>query len=739
LEADPASSAAHQKVGGDVERSRLTGQARVRHPGFFLASGLPTLNRPYCPNCAGRLGHIHPDLVEMLYISEQAISAALPRLRRDAIFADLLAMRYLAPSADDLEYTITSPTGSASPLLDALDATAGLLPESECDVLEDGWRLDGCSRRATERSIHSYFFPFARGGQPGSKNTAWRPGDYNRSGLHRRFKTESRAPALREWVEYDDVGGDKWLLRLNRDYVRHAFETLLRGRPILIWDFVAWTLRYCPIPHKDTSTALDWAKETALSQLRIPPTAVAREESDASALGSWFFEGRPFDESLFFSETRLSAARLIDAVVASDIAAGGGIPDSIRALRREAELEGGEVATSPEVIGEPTEELSLGSYQIETVLTEDLLISEIGIEPEAELDVRSEPFDPTLIRVEAKPLTLDLLIRRIRLGELDLNPGFQRNEVWQPENQSRLIESILIRIPLPAFYFDATDDDTWVVVDGLQRLTALKKFVVDQDLGLTGLEFLHDYDGYKYDDLPRNLRRRIDETQITAYLIEQGTPPDVKFNIFKRINTGGLPLSPQEIRHALNQGPATVLLENLAGSQEFTRATGGSVRNLRMEDRELVLRFLAVAIGPRSSYSSEDLDTLLNEALFRLNRAPLDARLDLGRRFKRAMRGAYEIFGRHAFRKFYTEHAARNPINKALFEGWSANLDRLSDAELVEVIRQRDRVKAAVIRLLQNKRFFDAISQSTGDPSRVALRDEAIRHLLEEVLSAHQS
>jgi Protein of unknown function DUF262 len=208
--------------------------------------------------------------------------------------------------------------------------------------------------------------------------------------------------------------------------------------------------------------------------------------------------------------------------------------------------------------------------------------------------------------------------------EIILQPEFQRNEVWKRAAQSRLIESLLIRIPIPAFYMDATNDEKWLVVDGQQRLSTLRQFVIDKSndrLRLTGLEFLgRDLNGADFDSLERPLQRRIKETNVTVYLIEKGTPPEVKLNVFKRINTGGLPLSAQEIRHALNGPKVNEMLKELAKSDEFLRATGGSVQPKRMADREYVIRFFAFLLKRPEGYT-EDFDLFLSNAMKEINDA----------------------------------------------------------------------------------------------------------------------
>ena len=170
--------------------------------------------------------------------------------------------------------------------------------------------------------------------------------------------------------------------------------------------------------------------------------------------------------------------------------------------------------------------------------------------PEDNDDMAQEPFDPQSVNISRRTPTIDLLIFRLREDELDLFPDFRpQMGIWDDGAQSRLIESLLIRIPIPAFYFDATDENKWLVIDGVQRLTALARFVMNEQeleklrlkkLKLCDLEFLTNLNGKTFGELDRRLQRCIEVTQVPLYIIEPGTPPAVKYNIFKRFHTDSL-------------------------------------------------------------------------------------------------------------------------------------------------------------------------------------------------------
>lgn len=365
------------------------------------------------------------------------------------------------------------------------------------------------------------------------------------------------------------------------------------------------------------------------------------------------------------------------------------------------------------------------------------LQKEFSVENDTDDDkiVMDNPFNPKDIDIKTKTMSMDNIIKRLKENEIDLAPDFQRNmNLWDDEKQSRLIESLLIKFPLPAFYFDGSDDNKWLVVDGLQRLSAIKNFVVDQTLRLTGLEFLEKLNGHTFAELPRTFQRQIEEAEIISYVINPGTPEDVKFNIFKRINTGGLVLEPQEIRHALNQGIPARFVAELAELDVFKRATGYVISSKRMLDREFVTRFISFYINDPNDYKP-DLDTFMTKSMGQIKHISEKERDEIKRNFSEAMMCVMAIFGKWAFRKVYDITEKRRPINKALFEVWSVMLARLNDNQRHAIINNHELVFERFIILMNKDDFFvSSITSSTGDKSRIKYRFSKIENLLKELL-----
>lgn len=373
----------------------------------------------------------------------------------------------------------------------------------------------------------------------------------------------------------------------------------------------------------------------------------------------------------------------------------------------------------------------------------DMLGQETGVEQETtavEGERIAEPFDPDDIDVVTRTMTVDLLLSRTASKMINLQPDFQRRwGIWDVKRQSRLIESLLLRIPLPVLYAAEDDDERWEIVDGIQRLSTIARFIRpdiinEKPLTLSGLEHLHDYEGKAFQALGPRHQMRLREAELIIHLIRKGTPPEVKFNIFARINTGGITLSSQELRHAITPGKARDLLAEWASLPEFLSATDGSVRPTRMDDRELVLRFIAFYLLGLEAYRQPDMDGFLIAAMQVINATEDDSLRQTREIFKRAMTAAHLIFGNDAFRKRFSINSARSPINKAVFEALSVNLALLDEMELEWLIEHEEQVRKGFIELCLDRDFDSAISQGTGDIRKVNRRFNAFRKMFAEVI-----
>jgi hypothetical protein len=360
------------------------------------------------------------------------------------------------------------------------------------------------------------------------------------------------------------------------------------------------------------------------------------------------------------------------------------------------------------------------------------------------------PFDPSKIDVITQFRTVDLMLVRLREGELDLSPDFQRRaNIWDERSKSSLIESILLRIPIPSLYVSEDEKGDYTVVDGLQRLCAIAHFVDVAALNkavkaglnplrLTGLQSLRSYNRGTFAELPRPLQRRISETELTLHIIRASTPEDVKFNIFSRINQGGLPLTAQEIRNAIYKGAWRDRVRGLAQSEEFLRATENKINKERMEDMELVLRFIAHYTLDGKRQDDQNLDDFLNDTVQnRCSRWTEGKWKDIETAFYRALSATRKVFDRFAFRKYFGPNQYRRPINRSLFETETVLLARRSDEETQTLASRSDRVLAKLAELLlQDVDFNNALLYATGRGSSSNKRLQKLGDALNEVLNA---
>ncbi|TZF99264.1 DUF262 domain-containing protein (plasmid) [Chryseobacterium panacisoli] len=376
-----------------------------------------------------------------------------------------------------------------------------------------------------------------------------------------------------------------------------------------------------------------------------------------------------------------------------------------------------------------------------------------------------QPFDPEKISIDTKTITMEACLRRLEQKTIILNPDFQRNEVWTDDKKSRLIESLILKIPLPMFYVSADENNIFYVVDGLQRLSTIRDFILGknylennkanlkgQGFKLSNLEFWgKNFNDKIFNDLPIHIYNRILETEFTFTVINPGTPEDVKRNIFKRINTGGEPLTQQEIRHALYTGPSTIFLQTLSHSKEFLSATDNSVKSSRMMDRELILRALAFTIRDLNSYpKNNDMDTFLSDSMriinvfnkneltnqdvkFKLsinNEELIETNLDLiEQKFKISMRRAKDLFGEHAFRKSYPGKR-RTPINKGLFEVWCTLLSNINQKQFDLLKKNKKQFMNEYSELLNDYNFIFVISRDSQKYISVKSRYDRLNNLL---------
>ena len=343
-----------------------------------------------------------------------------------------------------------------------------------------------------------------------------------------------------------------------------------------------------------------------------------------------------------------------------------------------------------------------------------------------DLQINDYPLDDIMVRSETR--TVSEVVKRIKSNRFFMAPDFQRDFVWEPARQSKLIESCIMRIPLPVLYVAEGNDGRIIVVDGLQRLTTFVRFINDK-LKLTGLGKGHPLHGMCYSDLPLNLQERVEDTQLTLYILDKNAPQRAKLDIFERVNSGSV-LTRQQMRNALYNGPGTQWLHRMARRKEFIQATGGSLNDKTMRDREAVNRFAGFHVFGADAYDAGDMDDFLARSIEFLNDKDEAWLKNLGSRFRLSMNNNYVLFERHAFRKSLAlDQDRRSLINISLFDVMSTLLSVIPKAVVDD---NAEEILGRVVDLLSDDDYAHTITYSTNSTSQVKARFRMTKDALGE-------
>jgi hypothetical protein len=348
-------------------------------------------------------------------------------------------------------------------------------------------------------------------------------------------------------------------------------------------------------------------------------------------------------------------------------------------------------------------------------------------------------YDPKDVDIRVQHFTVDKIIKMIENGDLEI---YEENDlqrlagIWDEKRKSLLIESLMISLPLPMFYLDGSDKP-WRVIDGLQRLTTLFQYISPQSndpFELKNLEYLkEEFNRYPFNDLPLNMQRRILEAPIEAYVINPGTPPAVKYNIFQRINTKGLPLTGQEVRNAVYRGIPSDFTKELALLPEFKKATNNKVSVKRMVDREYVNRFIAFQLY-KDQYIA-DIDEFLRLAMQTLYDVSKQDLNQLKDNFILSMNRSHDLLGAYAFYRIDKNGKPGRGPNKALYDTLAWNLVAINDNEFAKLKDKKESFRKLFIKLQHdNLDFFKAINDTTSSKTNVKNRFDILQSFIQEQL-----
>jgi hypothetical protein len=347
------------------------------------------------------------------------------------------------------------------------------------------------------------------------------------------------------------------------------------------------------------------------------------------------------------------------------------------------------------------------------------------------LDLIQKKAQERTVKTQTIEYDLETLVKKIEKKVIKLNPEYQRNHRWGDDTSSKLIESLILNIPIPLIYIsqdvdvdEEVDEDIarYSVIDGQQRLTAIFKYFKNT-YPLTGIEVLKELNGSFYKDLPPFLIRRLEERTISCLRIDSTVDAQVKYDIFERLNSGSVKLESQELRNATCRGPFNDLIKDLATDEHFVvvaQLDSGTTRVKTMEDQELVLRFFALAYNNGYSEYKGGFKSFLTEKMKVFNGFDYNKINSMRDMFLNTIKRIRMTFGDQPFAKYRFENGGyrrMSRFNAAVFDSVIVPFSKLANSNELKHLSHEEYKK-----LFKDPVFFSSVEGSVNDVAKLNTR-----------------
>ena len=328
------------------------------------------------------------------------------------------------------------------------------------------------------------------------------------------------------------------------------------------------------------------------------------------------------------------------------------------------------------------------------------------------------------INTQAYDKSVADLVRMIEEGDINLNPEYQRNYIWDNKKASLLIESIILNVPIPVIYVSQEEDDSWTVIDGLQRLNSLKRFF-DRDFKLNGLEILSELNRDDIKSLSPKALRILKNGLLRIIVISYDSHPEIKYDVFMRLNRGAIKLNEQELRNCLYRGELNNAIKELAENEDLQTLLNLSAPHKRMMDCELILRYTAFSnswnpeTNEIANYKGRMKNFLNDFMIANQNPSPkvIEAiKVD----FRTTINKVLKLFGPKAFRRINEEGMYETSLNRSIMDVLMLSFKHFSIEQLVN---KENEIRSRFYEMVtKNSEFRDSLMIATSDSKVVNYR-----------------